>query len=127
MQSRSMIKIRHDTRNTGHDCRQTDHTVQHCDLNTHQRQYDEVFLRLTICGNSVGVILFPINPPINPPMAATPANWVSTSGENPTAPSDARIPELTPNIPNALPCLAVAWDPSAEREPSEIVERKMKE
>jgi len=54
---------------------------------------------------------------MSPPIAATPANWAITSGENPTAPNEARTPELTPSMPSALPCLAVVCEPKPESEP----------
>lgn len=51
------------------------------------------------------------------PTPATPMNCASTSGGKPTAAKDARIPELTPSIPSAFPCLAVAWEASPDIEP----------
>jgi hypothetical protein len=62
----------------------------------------------TICGSSVAVTRLPIIEPTVPPMAATPANWARTAGGKPTAANEDKIPELTPRIPKALPCLAVA-------------------
>jgi hypothetical protein len=50
-------------------------------------------------------------------MAATPPNWTKTSGEKPTAAKEARIPELTPNMPRIFPCRAVAWDASPDNDP----------
>lgn len=57
------------------------------------------------------------NLPKIPPIPATPANCISTAGGKPTAASDARIPELTPNIPRIFPCRAVAWEANPDKEP----------
>lgn len=71
----------------------------------------------TICGSSVAVMRRPSSAPMREPMPATPANWVRTSGENPTARRDARMPEETPNMPRMLPCLAVCCEARPESEP----------
>jgi hypothetical protein len=51
------------------------------------------------------------------PIPATPANCVRTAGANPTAAKEARMPELTPNIPRIFPCRAVACEARPESEP----------
>lgn len=55
--------------------------------------------------------------PTVPPIAATAINWARTSGGNPTAAREARIPELTPKMPSTLPWRAVVCDANPEREP----------
>ena len=47
----------------------------------------------TICGSSIAVMRRPMTVPMPPPIAATAANWMSVSGEKPTAAKEARIPE----------------------------------
>lgn len=72
----------------------------------------------TIWGSSMAVMRLPMTVPIVPPMADTAANWISTSGENPTAASDAKMPEPTPKIPRIFPWRAVACEASPDIEPT---------
>lgn len=63
------------------------------------------------------LLVFAMYSPTMLPTPATPTNCASTSTGNPTAARDARMPELTPKIPRAFPCLAVAWEARPEMEP----------
>jgi hypothetical protein len=56
--------------------------------------------------------------PTRAPTAAMPPNCAITSGENPAAASDARIPEDTPRIPRRFPVRAVACEARPEIEPA---------